>query len=80
MPKLYQIHDEDLATLERDIPLLADAALFNCPPEMQNRIRVQMRRVKEILSNVRWDYGPAEEIEVIDMDDHGEGEEWKSNG
>jgi hypothetical protein len=66
MPKLFQINEEDLATLEHTLPQLQDA-LF---PELANplvapRLRVQLRRVKDILSNVRWNYGPPMNVEII---------------
>ncbi len=67
MSKVYQINESDLGELERILPQLAEAA----EPAMDNRLRVQLRRCKSILSNVRWDYGPASEVEVIPDDEGG---------
>jgi len=61
MPRLLQITDDDLTDLERTLPQLADALM----PVLDNRLRVQLRQVQRILSNVRWNYGPASEVEVV---------------
>lgn len=64
MSMLLQIHEEDLVTLERTLPQLADALM----PQMDNRLRVKLRQVQTILSNVRWGYGPATDVEAADWD------------
>lgn len=61
MSRLLQICDDDLATLEKTLPQLADALM----PRMDNRLRVQLRQVQKILSAVRWGYGPPAEIKVV---------------
>jgi len=61
MSKTYMINENDLGELERILPQLAEAA----ESAMDNRLRVQLRRCKSILSNVRWNYGPASEVEII---------------
>jgi hypothetical protein len=66
MPQVFQIHEEDLATLESTLPQLAD----RLTPDLDNRLRVQIRRVQSILSNVRWNYGPPTEIETLPAEDH----------
>lgn len=58
---LHQMTEEDLAEIERILPQLSDALL----PVMNNRIRVKLRRCQSILSNVRWNYGPPSEVEVV---------------
>jgi len=63
--KMYQIYDDDLATLERTLPQLADAVM----PVLNNRLRVQLRQVQKILSEVRWNYGPPAEVQVIGPDE-----------
>jgi hypothetical protein len=30
-------------------------------------VRMKFRRFKEILSNVRWDYGPPQEVERVEQ-------------
>lgn len=65
MSRLFQINEEDLGELERTIPQLSEAMMAI----LDNRLRVQLRRMKTILSNVRWDYGPPSEIEIIPADD-----------
>lgn len=64
MARMLQIHDEDLATLERTLPQFADALM----PTLDNRLRVQLRQVQQILSNVRWNYGPPTEVVVLPPD------------
>lgn len=65
MGKLFQIHEDDLGRLESILPQLADALM----PVLDNRLRVKIRQVKQILSDVRWDYGPPSEVEVIPRGD-----------
>lgn len=64
--KLFRIYENDLQTLETVIPKLQDAlGLELNKPEVQ----VALSECKEILSNVRWDYGPPSEVHVIKCDD-----------
>lgn len=65
--KRFQITEDDLAELEHTLPQLQDD-LFDklTQPECAPRLRRQLNRVKEILSNVRWNYGPPLEVERID--------------
>jgi hypothetical protein len=65
MSKLFQINDEDLGELERILPQLSQALM----PSMNNTLRVQLRRSQLILSNVRWNYGPASEVRVVPSND-----------
>lgn len=59
MSKLFQIYEADLQTLETALPRLQDAL-----GEAMNRpdVQVAVQEVKEILSNVRWNYGPYSEV------------------
>lgn len=63
--KLFQINEDDLATLERTLPQFADALM----PRLDNRLRTQLRQVQQILSNVRWNYGPPSEVIIIPADE-----------
>jgi hypothetical protein len=63
---MFQITEDDLAELERLLPEVADAVSFGTEPGASPRIRTQLNRVKTILSNVRWNYGPPSEVERID--------------
>lgn len=74
MSELFQIHEDDLVELERLGPLLAHdlfpvLAKLEGVPGGANRIRKQLEKVKEILSNVRWDYFPWTNCEVIPVAD-----------
>ena len=64
MPRNFQIDEEDLGELERVMPQLAEALT----PTLDNRMRAQLRRCQTILSNVRWSYGPPEDVQIIPAD------------
>ena len=59
--RLFQINEVDLAELERTIPEIVGTV----EEHLDNRSRTMARRIREILVNVRWSYGPATEVEVI---------------
>jgi hypothetical protein len=59
--KLHQITEDDLAALERILPQWQDV-MFD---RMDNRLRTQIRQVQQILSGVRWGYGPPGEVHTI---------------
>lgn len=65
MSRLYQIYEDDLSDLEKCIPLISDSLMEHLDP----RMRTQLRRCKTILSDVRWNYGPHTEVDVIPADD-----------
>ncbi len=65
MSRLFQIKEDDLGALEAVLPQLADALM----PVLTNKLRVQIRRVRGILSDVRWDYGPPSEVQIIPVDE-----------
>ncbi len=65
MSRLFQIKEDDLGALEAVLPQLADALM----PVLTNKLRVQIRRVQNILSDVRWDYGPPSEVQIIPVDE-----------
>lgn len=62
MTKLFQIYEDDLQTLETALPRLQDAL-----GEAMSRpdVQVAVQEVKEILSNVRWSYGPYSEVKRL---------------
>lgn len=64
MAKMFQIYEDDLAILEREVPCLADALL----PQMDNALRVKIRALQRVIMNVRWDYGPPEQVERVELD------------
>ncbi len=65
MSRLFQIKEDDLGALEATLPQLADALM----PVLNNRLRVQLRRAQQVLSDVRWNYGPPSEVQSIPPDD-----------
>lgn len=66
MSRLFQVYAEDLSKLETALPRLMELTLPAC-----NNAEVQMlwTEVREIISNVRWDYGPPSEVVVIPAGD-----------
>lgn len=63
--KIFQIHGDDMATLEE---LLPELMWFR--PDLQTaRQKVQWRRVQQIIWNVRWNYGPPLECHRIPASD-----------
>lgn len=69
------INEEDLAELERVIPEISDSLMHHLSP----RMRTQLRRIKEILSNVRWRYGPPLIVESFPANGHLPGDDDDQN-
>jgi len=63
--KLYQITESDLEALERALPLVYEIASTNSGERLA-ALNTQMRAIKQVLSNVRWNYGPHGQIENIE--------------
>jgi hypothetical protein len=60
--RLFRINEPDLAELERIVPLLMEQGMIKFDT---NAARVRLRKVKQILSDVRWNYGPWSHVEEI---------------
>lgn len=60
--RLFQIYEDDLAELERILPDIESHLMLH----LDARQRTQLRRVKDILSNVRWNYGPHDNVEIVE--------------
>jgi hypothetical protein len=60
--RLFQIHEEDLADLERTLPQIADGLFDRLTP----KLRTQCRRMQDILSRVRWNYGPPQNVKLVE--------------
>jgi hypothetical protein len=61
--KLFQIYEGDLAKLETALPTLFDATEAGIDCVYRD---VLIEEVKEILANVRSNYGPHTNVQVID--------------
>jgi len=57
----YQITETDLAALEKAVADLHECASMS-PSYFTPRVQVATEQAKEILSNVRWRYGPFSEV------------------
>jgi hypothetical protein len=63
--KLFQIYEDNLVELEKLLPELCDALY----PTLNNPIKVKLRRLKNLLSDIRWNYGPPDEVTIIKCGD-----------
>jgi len=61
---LYQITEEDLTALEQHLPQIMSVTMMSCNDPM---VRKQWERVKEIVSNIRWNYGPPSQIKEFEL-------------
>lgn len=60
--KLFQIYEDDLIEIERSLPILAESLdIMN-----DRRLKVHLRRLKRIVSDVRWNYGPHDNVERME--------------
>jgi len=62
---LYQITEDDLATLESCLSLIMREGTISELWDKRPDIRDSWCMIKEILSNVRFDYGPPLKVERI---------------
>jgi hypothetical protein len=64
--KNFMISDEDLAILERAVPVLHDLCSQLPGGYMRPDVQVAIEEAKRILSDVRWGYGPFSHVEIIE--------------
>ena len=57
---LHQITEDDLAFMEREMPKILAADLTVCNDPLTQR---RWDEVRQILSRVRWNYGPPTQVE-----------------
>lgn len=62
MSRLFQIYEADLAMLENAPPKLQDAL---GDAVTRPAVQVALEECKRILSDVRWNYGPPSEVDVV---------------
>lgn len=65
----FFINPADFEELERIIPEIADNLMMYLT---DTRSRKQLNKLKAILSNVRWRYGPAQECKRVEPGDEPE--------
>lgn len=59
---LFQIYENDLIELEQSLPVLSEAVgVMN-----DRRLKTHLRRLKRIVSDVRWNYGPHDDVEAVE--------------
>lgn len=59
----FFIPENDLAVLERCVPLLHEVCTSFPPGYMRPDVQVAIEECKRVLSDVRWRYGPFQSIE-----------------
>lgn len=67
--RLYQVTELDLSELERILPCLCER-LFDQLGKNQpgaTLLRVQLKKCKDIIGNVRWNYGPPLDVERTEL-------------
>lgn len=64
--KMFQITEDDLAELERVIPDVCAKLQFSAGINPQSS--TQIRRLQKIMTDIRWNYGPYQEIKTIPAD------------
>lgn len=64
--KLFQIYEPDLQKLEAALPRIMDAVGVRVS---EPALMVLFEEVKGVLSDVRWNYGPPSEVQVIRTED-----------
>lgn len=70
--RMFQIREDDLTDLEAIVPHIGDR--LTCQPNLLDaKIKVKLRRAQQILSAVRWNYGPPDQVEIIPADGEGGG-------
>lgn len=63
--RLHQITDDDLAVIERLVPLFVERLYA----QMDNKLRAQIRQVQQVIVNVRWNYGPPGKVVTFGADE-----------
>jgi hypothetical protein len=67
--KMHQIYADDLQKLEHALPQVFDAL----SPDLKNdaRLQVLLEECKEVLSSVRWNYGPHSDVQRLNGENDG---------
>ena len=58
--KLFQITEDDLATLERELPEILSDSMERCNNSLT---RKRWESVRDIVTRIRWNYGPPVRVE-----------------
>ncbi len=61
--KLFQIKENDLADLERVLPRLFEKHMRAFD---NNQDRVAIRVIQRIITDIRWNYGPASDVKDME--------------
>jgi hypothetical protein len=67
--KMHQIYEDDLQKLEYALPQVFGAL----SPDLKNdaRFQVLLEECKEVLSSVRWNYGPHTNVQRVNGENDG---------
>lgn len=65
MARMFQVCEADLMELEEVLPKLCESMQIQ-GQQCDIPTRTRWRKVKEILSNIRWNYGPFDQAEQVD--------------
>lgn len=65
--RMFQISEDDLQVLETELPSLMGKTAMSCNDPI---IRKQWEIIRQVVSNVRWNYGPPSEVIHIPSEGH----------
>lgn len=62
--RMFQVYEQDLEELERILPDLCSRLYSQLGKEAPGatKLRTQLRKCKEIISDIRWNYGPPLDV------------------
>lgn len=63
--KQFRVSEHDLAILEKALPVIHECAALS-PLYSRADVTVSVEECKRILSDIRWDYGPYQEVEKLE--------------
>lgn len=66
MSKVFQIYETDLEVLERELPAISSACEMSPAYNGNKCLKDALGMVKKIVSDVRWNYGPAQESHKVE--------------
>lgn len=68
MSRLYQLTEDELVTLEHEIPMLCSEVSGLVNSEYRTRFNARIRRLQAVLTNIRWQHQPWSNVGRIPCD------------
>lgn len=64
--RLFTIKEVDLETLERELPDICSVVELSHAYNERKDLQEALQMIKKIVSDIRWNYGPAQQVEKIE--------------